>query len=437
MIAKSEDGMRCAVAGRESLRILRLSEPDETQSSQHRPTVGRGGIETSRNLWEGSGLKVDSASTDVAWCSGAYNNKVLTSARSGELIMWDVCKSGSSKYGEHRSHPSVVMFIPFGMQRGRLRTTFGRSTNSHVPLLSPTTVSPVLQMATCEFGYGVLPSLNVNYASIPYAHKVWELSSSSTRSHILTKPTYTLHPAYPVRRVLWRPDYPCELALVSNAEFGACDLVASPRLQNTSTAFIAAITSSTEAKEKSNKNNVTGDSIEIWDVRRGWIAKWTVDTSILEGAVTDAVFHDSHALWAQHSSGTFAQIDLRSSTRPIDAVSRVALSWGASRGPDGTLMFVTDKRARHPDKRPLLSERKLKEKGLGDESRMPNKQSMGTYIRVQPSENVDYSTFSRLAKEYLIPDNLDQRKHVCAMNAKVYCNSSGHYPGDIHNISTS
>ena len=30
----------------------------------------------------------------------AFNNKILTSARNGELIMWDLNKNGSSKYGK-------------------------------------------------------------------------------------------------------------------------------------------------------------------------------------------------------------------------------------------------------------------------------------------------------------------------------------------------
>lgn len=29
-----------------------------------------------------------------------YSNKILTSARNGELIMWDLNKTGPSKYGE-------------------------------------------------------------------------------------------------------------------------------------------------------------------------------------------------------------------------------------------------------------------------------------------------------------------------------------------------
>ena len=56
--------------------------------------------------------------------------------------------------------------------------------------------------------------------------------------------------------------------------------------------------------------------------------------------ITDIEFRDSHALWAQHSSGTFAQLDLRNSYRPLDAVPRLAASWTVS----NSLTFVADKK---------------------------------------------------------------------------------------------
>lgn len=42
----------------------------------------------------------------------------------------------------------------------------------------------------------------------------------------------------------------------------------------------------------------------------------------------------------QHSSGTFAQLDLRNSYRPLDAVPSLAASWAVS----DSLAFVTDKK---------------------------------------------------------------------------------------------
>ncbi|KAH0579399.1 hypothetical protein H2248_003538 [Termitomyces sp. 'cryptogamus'] len=95
---------------RQALRIMYVSDGSRSYPG-HKSSVGRGGyrIDASRNLWDGSGLKIDSASTDVAWGHGAFKNKILTSARNGELIMWDINKAGPNKY-ERRSkdHPRSI-----------------------------------------------------------------------------------------------------------------------------------------------------------------------------------------------------------------------------------------------------------------------------------------------------------------------------------------
>jgi hypothetical protein len=38
------------------------------------------------------------------------------------------------------------------------------------------------------------------------------------------------------------------------------------------------------------RNGGRGDAIEIWDVRRGWIPKWAVGGSAIEGGVTGTSF---------------------------------------------------------------------------------------------------------------------------------------------------
>jgi len=118
-IARSEDGSRCVVAGRESLRILRISGPeigDNAGTTEHRLAVGKGGhyIEASRNLWAGSGLHIDSAITDVAWGHGTFDSKILTSARNGELIMWDLNKPTISKYERRtRDHSRSIHALSY------------------------------------------------------------------------------------------------------------------------------------------------------------------------------------------------------------------------------------------------------------------------------------------------------------------------------------
>ncbi|KAH7923852.1 hypothetical protein BV22DRAFT_1067906 [Leucogyrophana mollusca] len=545
-IAKSEDGVRCVVAGKESLRILRLSDPSETPSADHKSSIGRGGhrIDSSRNLWDGSGLKIDSASTDVAWCHGTYNNKVLTSARNGDLIMWDLNKSGSTKYerktknhirsihklscssivhyycvtgsadGDMRvwdlrdmsrslmkiHHPTSVRSLVFspclshplqavvGLDNGSIyRWDLQMGQRGQLDRLPVAHTGAILALDWCSpsrahFGSSVSHEANIGTgagiggpggessgerswilsAGLDHTVKVWDLSASSSSSlgtvaHIAHKPTYTLHPSFPVRRVLWRPDYPCELALVSNAEFGSgsgSELLASPRLSSASVnagldslnglnmgagGGAMGILGGVSKHENVNEGKGTGaagDAIEIWDVRRGWVAKWIVEAPSSEGGVTDLEFRDSHAVWAQHSSGTFAQLDLRNSVKPIDAVSRVALAWsvhGSSEGyegiGEGALAFVADKEGKwevpyddvHPEKRHFMRERKINAKALGDAPRIPGQQSLGTFVRtpraVDTEEDRDSNVFAMLARRYIVDDN--DRRRMCSMNAEI------------------
>ncbi|KAG8214830.1 hypothetical protein J3R82DRAFT_9979 [Butyriboletus roseoflavus] len=505
-VAKSEDGVRCVVAGRESLRILRLSDPEDAVFTEQKSGVGHGGhrVDLSKNLWDGSGLKIESASTDVTWCSGNYNNKILTSARNGDLIMWDLDKSGSTKYerkaknhirsihklscspivpyycitgsadGDMRiwdlrdmsrsvmkiHHPTSVRSLVFspslshplqavvGLDNGSIyRWDLQMGQRGQLDRLPMAHTSPILALDWCSTSVTSKGADNVPTqmeqswivsGGLDHTVKVWDLPGATTSSHIMNKPTYVLHPSYPVRRVLWRPEYPCELALVSNAEFScgsSAELLASPRMQNATPSFLSTVAPACDSKEAESKTRLVGETVEIWDVRRGWIAKWTVDASVSDGGVTDAVFRDSHAVLVQHASGTFAQIDLRHSHRPIDAVPRVSLSWNSVNGSDGALAFVADKRCKwevpyddvHPDRRSLFADRKSRLKALGDKSRVPGLQNMGMYVSAPPSENTGPDVFVRLAKGYVVPEKPAKKKEVCALNAEVAMHA-----GNIH-----
>lgn len=56
----------------------------------------------------------------------------------------------------------------------------------------------------------------------------------------------------------------------------------------------------------------------------------------------DVAFSGSQALWVQHTSGMFSQLDLRHSAKPIDAIPRVAVSWEVS----GSFAFAADRKSR-------------------------------------------------------------------------------------------
>ncbi|KAG6830919.1 hypothetical protein H0H87_006752 [Tephrocybe sp. NHM501043] len=243
--------------------------------------------------------------------------------------------------------------------------------------------------------------------------KVWDLTAPGA-TRIPTKPTYTLHPSFPVRRVMWRPGYECELAVVSNAEFSSGsnpDLV-----QNN--AVGAGGTGENDKHAAETKTSVGGDAVEIWDVRRGWIPKWSVTGSAIEGGVTDLTFSTPDAIWTQSSSGTFAQIDLRNCIRPLDAITCTAATWESS----GSLAFAAgiEREWQIPyddipaDRRALAEKQHIKAKALGDGHYAPLLQDVGTF---NPEPVNSSEVFNQLARGYIFHGK--DRPTICATNARV------------------
>ncbi|PIL25467.1 hypothetical protein GSI_13357 [Ganoderma sinense ZZ0214-1] len=543
-IAKSDDGMRmtniCLLA---ALRILRMSDVSGSEKglgssslSDHKSVTGKGGhrIEVSRNLWDGSGLKVDSSSTDVAWCHGAFSNKILTSARNGELIMWDLNKNGSSKYerrvrdharsihvlqyspilqtycmtgsadGDIRiwdirdlsksvmriHHPAAVRAIAFSPVSSQSRHVVAALDNGSIyrwdltmgqrgqldripvahsgPVLSldwvpPTTVLPsavpmVRQGSTGNWYNGpgtgffedILPSVPIASGASSSSDsdtvrpgwivsggmdrcvKVWDLTQGDSR-HKAHHPVYTLHTSFPVRRVLFRPGYECELAVVSNADFGTTTEFAHTTTSPGSAGLTPGAvtprpvtthlgsnggdgTSTPEGRSKGEGS----DPVEIWDVRRGYIAKWVVTGSALEGGVTDIDFADSHALWALHQSGTFSQLDLRQCRKPLDAITRSAVSWNTS----GSIAFVTDRPRRweipYDDVDPEAKKTQIK--ALGDSPYQPVTQNVGAFAPDGAAE--DLEMIEKLARGYVYTGK--SKAEICNHNADIAMDIGAH-----------
>ncbi len=107
--------------------------------------------------------------------------------------------------------------------------------------------------------------------------KVWDL----TNPHFERTPTYTIATQFPVRRVRWRPGYECELAVVSNAESSTGSMS-----DITDSGTIVDVDSEKLEVAPVKRRTDIGDAVEIWDVRRGYIAKWQVGGSSIEGGVT-------------------------------------------------------------------------------------------------------------------------------------------------------
>jgi len=148
---------------------------------------------------------------------------------------------------------------------------------------------PVLDWCSTGLDHTVRVCCSYLTAIMPDNPKVWGLPGLSILSHVMNKPTDVSHPAYLVRHVLWWPDYPCELVLVSNAKFSGgsgAEFLVSPWMQNTMPSFLSSTTPASESKDVDGKPGLAGDIVEIWDMCHAWLAKWTVDMSISDGGVT-------------------------------------------------------------------------------------------------------------------------------------------------------
>ena len=93
--------------------------------------------------------------------------------------------------------------------------------------------------------------------------------------HIPHKPTYMLYPSFPVHGVHWHVGYKCKVAVVSNDEFG--------EVSGSNFSDVGGGSGSRGAGMVSGKGQ--GDAVEIWDVRRGWIANWALGGPAGEGGV--------------------------------------------------------------------------------------------------------------------------------------------------------
>ncbi len=136
-------------------------------------------------------------------------------------------------------------------------------------------------------------------------------------------PYHIIYAPHPVRRIAWRPDHDTEIAVVSTRS-GLSD-VASPSPSDRR----SDITDSTAEIVHEDESR-----LEIWDVRRSYVAKYILGQAARfgpTGAASDILWADgSHgqALQACYASGAFVQFDTRHHRRPLDYVPRQALCWG-------------------------------------------------------------------------------------------------------------
>jgi hypothetical protein len=206
-----------------------------------------------------------------------------------------------------------------------------------------------------------------------------------------TQPIHTLHTTHPVKQAAWRPGHETELAIVhmtpgiapqkANAlagttSMGGIDMslqihahgAKTPMLSSSPASHYAirgphhrqrALSHSESIVTSNSSENLTqlgasytpqtyaydGDAnrIEIWDVRRSWVAKYVLGDTLTDGSVTELIWpsgasRPGSALWVTYTSGTFVQHDMRNVFRPLDSIPRSGVTWETR----GVVAFAVD-----------------------------------------------------------------------------------------------
>lgn len=132
-------------------------------------------------------------------------------------------------------------------------------------------------------------------------------------------PTHSLHTSHPIRRVSWRPSRPTELAIV-------------PMYNSTSGPAEA------DTGEGGPSSPDDDAHIELWDVRRHYIAKYALPTA--DGPAVDIAWtDDGQALVTAFQGGVLAQLDSRERSLPLESITRQVVGWS----PYGEIAYGLDR----------------------------------------------------------------------------------------------
>lgn len=367
-----------AIGGSQYLRVLKIDEDSRGGAGDYTPHLnpyndsksgtqlvrGQGGatVFETVNFWRSS-WSVGKGVTDIDWGVGAFEHKIVTSSPGGNLYLLDTVKGKMDKEisGGHPRPMNCIRFCRQSSHSHMLLTggaeglvkiwdlrdrdpSYRKSFKHSVPItslaLSPD--DPNQFAVGLENGgihrydlrslhrfsgralaaHGSKPVLDLKWkrgdeeapkgwmasAGADRTVQIWDMGSTWDRPPV---PVHVLHAAHPLRRVAWRPKHQTELVLVPlNQPFatsGTIDHGVSPGIE------------AYAADEDGH--------LEIWDVRRHYVAKYAVPSQ--DGTGVDAVWADDQTIVACFQAGGFAQCDLRHNTVPLDQIPRQVMAWNA------------------------------------------------------------------------------------------------------------
>ena len=222
-------------------------------------------------------------------------------------------------------------------------------------------------------------------------------------------PVHTLHTAYPIRRVQWRPKHDTELAIIPYSQ---------PLSSVSVDPTIASIPQGLDAHQYQADDDA---HIEVWDVRRHYIAKYAIETH--DGAAIALNWSDEDTIVTAFQNGTFAQSSIKAQkTLPVETIPRNITAWNVR----GEMAYAIDrfKAGEIPfdDLKPEFSSHwdkvGQKQKGIHDDPYQPL-QAVGVMPPIEIAAEEDHLGY--IADHYRLQGDSPER--LCAWNSQIaaYC----------------
>ncbi|KLT45836.1 WD40 repeat-like protein [Cutaneotrichosporon oleaginosum] len=381
-MAKGPKG-RYVVGGSQYLRVLEMTNPaaEGTASPKSRSPFGRGpggvGISEVVNLWRPS-WSPNKGVNDVDWGCGNFENKIMTATPSVHWMIFDVERGKLDREvggGHTRSvnviraskMPSFAHMVLTGGQEGQVRLWDLRAAepanrkhykhNASITALSLCLDDPhqfvvgtdtgglyrydsrvpgkaigkvwgahgskaVMDLKWKESEEFTLPGQGwLASAGSDRTVQIWDMSQPWEKG---ATATHVLHTTYATRRVDWRPSHATELVVV-------------PWDQLTAT-----------ASPDSNRPEAppplpleSEQSLEVWDVRRHYIAKYALPGH--DSMAIAASWDDEDTVVACYQNGGLVQIDLHSrvapKTLPLETIPRQVVAFSSK----GEVAYAIDR----------------------------------------------------------------------------------------------
>ncbi|KAJ1301438.1 hypothetical protein OPQ81_008696 [Rhizoctonia solani] len=388
--------------------------------------------------------------------SPTIGSALLTASQDGYVKYWDL---RTFKLGLQIPHHGMAVralaFSPglesaqalVGLETGQLLRYDLRSSRTPLDRL-PVAHSSAILSIDWQPGNGNSPGWAAT-GGMDKTVKIWDMNAPQ----IATQPIHTLHTTHSVKQVAWRPGHETEIAVAyltpgissqktgilgSTTSLAGIDMSLQIHAHGTKTPmlssspashFIARGPSHRQRALSHSENLITSssadnlvqlgttsqsqqtaaydgdpDRIEIWDVRRNWVAKYVLGHSVADGPVTELVWPNGgsrsaapgSALWVAYTSGAFSQHDTRNVFRPLDSIPRSGVTWETR----GVVAFAVDSIERgeipfddvRASARTMFLNRGGREKSITDPSYVPRTQVKGshelTYSGGAPREDI-------------------------------------------------